>query len=445
MVDEMQVVIESLLSAGPSDSSSDTIALVLLGVVVLFFAWLVVAVIRKLTGKSKMADFQEDEAEAQRTARLWAEAKRRAEDEEEEEEQDEADLAEEPAVDLQSELLQKAQERRESQTEDRALREARQKAFREIAIEEEPTQATQPIGAKHSEAEEPAQAHAPRQETPQQAEQPIAETAQTTPTNIVAPEPAPVETVPEPEKPRAVKSLEEGLTKTRAGFISKLTGMFGRPTLDEDELEEIEEILFTADIGVRTAQKLVDFIQNEVSRKDKSDPAKLVGSLRDKIRSMLAVEVSHIDLANHKPYVILVVGVNGTGKTTTIGKLAMRHTNQGRKVILAAADTFRAAASEQLEIWGQRTDAQVIRGQEGGIRVRLCLMRSTRVKVNPLILLSPTQQDVCIQRSIWSKSCGRSNASAVKLCPVHLMKSGWSWMRQPDKMRLAKLNSSTKP
>ncbi len=162
------------------------------------------------------------------------------------------------------------------------------------------------------------------------------------------------------------KSLEEGLKKTRTGFVSKLTSLFGQKSLDEDEIEQIEEILFTADIGVRTAQKLMEFLQTEISRKERSDPARILTALKDKIRAMLAVGAKPVDYAAHKPFVILVVGVNGTGKTTTVGKLALRQVQAGRKVILAAGDTFRAAAAEQLQVWGKRTGVQVIRGQEGG-------------------------------------------------------------------------------
>ncbi len=142
--------------------------------------------------------------------------------------------------------------------------------------------------------------------------------------------------------------------------------MFGSKALDDDELEEIEEILFTADIGVKTAQKLLEYIEKELSRKDKSRPEKILGGLQEKIRSMLSIETKPLDFESNKPLVILVVGVNGTGKTTTIGKLAMRFTDEGKKVILAAGDTFRAAAAEQLQVWAERTGAQLIRGQEGG-------------------------------------------------------------------------------
>ncbi len=305
MLDRFQPLLDGLLAARTEDDSGgDTFVIVMLVLVLLFFGWLVVAVIRKLLKPSgRIGELKEDEAEAARTARLWAEAKRRADEEEEEEAEEETEEVGQEGVDLQTELLDKARQRREErQAHDEVARMARQETLR--------------------------------------GEAPV-------------PKPVP-------------KSLEEGLEKTRSGFVSRLTSMLGRKALDEDELEEIEEILFTADIGVRSAQKLTDLITNELGRAERGDPAKVLAAMKDEIHSMLAVEAPPVDVTAHKPFVILVIGVNGTGKTTTIGKLALMHVGEGRKVILAAADTFRAAAVEQLQIWGQRTDAQVIRGQEGG-------------------------------------------------------------------------------
>jgi fused signal recognition particle receptor len=162
------------------------------------------------------------------------------------------------------------------------------------------------------------------------------------------------------------KSLEDGLKKTRDGFVSKLGRVFGQSALDDEQIEEIEEILFTADIGVKTSQKLITFLQKELSKKEQADPNSLFTALKTKILEMLTVEAKPLDVDSQKPFVILVTGVNGTGKTTTIGKMALKYTKAGKKVILAAADTFRAAAREQLEIWGDRADVQVVSGQEGG-------------------------------------------------------------------------------
>ena len=158
------------------------------------------------------------------------------------------------------------------------------------------------------------------------------------------------------------RSLEDGLKRTREGFVSKLAHMFGRKNLGEDELEEIEELLFTADIGVRTAQKLLDYIQNELAGQS---PDKMLEGLKAKIQEMLRIDTAPLNIKAHSPFVILVVGVNGTGKTTTIGKLAMKYSQAGHKVVLAAADTFRAAAEEQLTIWADRASVEIVRGQHG--------------------------------------------------------------------------------
>ena len=290
--------------------TGDIVGIVILSLVVLFFLWLVIAAIRKklATSKGRLGEYKEDEAEAARTARLWAEAKRKAEEEEEEAEAEAVE--EEEKIDIQQELLEKA------------------KARREAKLEIEPAPEPEP------EAEE-------------------------------APPPPPVKPKPKPAAPPPT-TLEQGLKKTREGFVSRLSRMFGRAKLSEDELEEIEEILFTADIGVRTSQKLIDFLQNELDKKDRADPGRLLAALKEKIESMLAIDAQPIDREANKPHVILVVGVNGTGKTTSIGKLAMKFKQAGKKVILAAADTFRAAADEQLTIWGDRAGAQVISGQSGG-------------------------------------------------------------------------------
>jgi len=287
-------------------NSGDIVGIVILSLVVLFFVWLVVAAVRKKlsTSKGRLGEYKEDEAEAARTARLWAEAKRKAEEEEEEEEEE---VEEEEKVDIQQELLEKAQARREAKPAE---------------PEPEPVPEEKPPPPK--------------------------------------PKPKPKPAAPPPT------TLEQGLKKTREGFVTRLSRMFGRAKLSEDELEEIEEILFTADIGVRTSQKLIDFLQNELDKKDRADPSKLLAALKEKIESMLAIKAAPIDREVNRPHVILVVGVNGTGKTTSIGKLAMKFKQSGKKVVLAAADTFRAAADEQLTIWGDRAGAQVISGQSGG-------------------------------------------------------------------------------
>ncbi len=160
--------------------------------------------------------------------------------------------------------------------------------------------------------------------------------------------------------------LRRGLSKTRQGLAQKVDRiLFGKKEIDEETLDELEEALVTADLGVNTVVRLVDDIRERVSRKELASPEALREHLKQAILEILVEEEGHPGLGGERPFVIMVVGVNGVGKTTTIGKIAARHAREGRKVILAAADTFRAAAIEQLEIWGERVGAQVIRHQHG--------------------------------------------------------------------------------
>ncbi|MBI4772783.1 MAG: signal recognition particle-docking protein FtsY [Deltaproteobacteria bacterium] len=159
--------------------------------------------------------------------------------------------------------------------------------------------------------------------------------------------------------------LRSRLTKTRASFIGGVDRLVhGKKTIDDELLEDLEELLVTSDLGVRTTMDLVESIQKKVNRKELVDPRKLRSVLQEEILNLLNLEVSPLDFSR-RPTVIMVVGVNGTGKTTTIGKLARRFRNEGRTVMLAAADTFRAAAIEQLEVWATRSESSLIKHQHG--------------------------------------------------------------------------------
>jgi len=161
--------------------------------------------------------------------------------------------------------------------------------------------------------------------------------------------------------------LRQGLSKTRSSFTGRLDRLFlGEKEITEELLDELEEILFTSDIGVATTQELIDSVRGKVARKELKDPKKLKISLKDHILSFLdAPSKEHPEPAPGNPLVILVVGVNGVGKTTTIGKTAHNFKSQGKNVMLVAADTFRAAAVEQLGIWGERAEADVIKQSTG--------------------------------------------------------------------------------
>lgn len=159
--------------------------------------------------------------------------------------------------------------------------------------------------------------------------------------------------------------LKEGLTKTRQGLVEKIqTLVTGRKKIDEALFEELEEILIQGDVGVDTTMTLVDSLRRTVKEQKIEEPAALNGILREKIREILGEQVP-LTMASDGPTVIMVVGVNGVGKTTTIGKLAHYLKDEGHRVLLAAGDTFRAAAIDQLETWAHRAGVEVIRGQEG--------------------------------------------------------------------------------
>lgn len=166
--------------------------------------------------------------------------------------------------------------------------------------------------------------------------------------------------------PEAQQALDKGLEKTSAGFLSKITkAVAGKSTVDDDVLDNLEEVLVTSDVGVSTTLKIIDRIQQRVAKDKYLSTSELNGLLRDEIQLLLAENNSN-DFhsfeygSQHKPYVIMVVGVNGVGKTTTIGKLAHKLKAENLKVVLGAADTFRAAAVEQIKLWGERVGVRVV-------------------------------------------------------------------------------------
>jgi fused signal recognition particle receptor len=176
----------------------------------------------------------------------------------------------------------------------------------------------------------------------------------------------------------AGKTLAAGLEKTRGGFVARLSSLLGggKP-VDESILVELEEVLFTADIGVRTASRLLESVRERVRSKELHDAEKVRSALREEIRRILSLDgkatgEQALSIGEARPWVVLVVGVNGSGKTTTIGKLAAKLKGAGHAVLLGAGDTFRAAAGEQLEIWAERVDAPIVRGKEGGDPASVC-------------------------------------------------------------------------
>lgn len=178
-------------------------------------------------------------------------------------------------------------------------------------------------------------------------------------------EPVVAEPVEEPVQEAEPRSLVEGLGKTRKGFIARLTSVLSGREIDEEVMEELEQVLYEADLGVKTATKLLERLSERVNRKSAGDSGALKGILKEEVRSLLGDTPDAIDFEGHSPFVMMVVGVNGVGKTTTIGKLAAELQAAGKKVIIAAGDTFRAAAIDQLKVWGERAGVDVIAHDEG--------------------------------------------------------------------------------
>lgn len=160
------------------------------------------------------------------------------------------------------------------------------------------------------------------------------------------------------------KKISDGLKKTRDSFMGALTGLVNSFTkIDEELFEELEEILIMSDIGVNTASKICDELRARIKKDGVTDPALIKGMLKEIVVEMVEGDVEL--KINTKPSIILVIGVNGAGKTTTIGKLALQLKNQGKSVILGAADTFRAAAIDQLGVWADRAGVPMISNAEG--------------------------------------------------------------------------------
>ncbi len=158
--------------------------------------------------------------------------------------------------------------------------------------------------------------------------------------------------------------LKDGLTKTRQGFIGRVEDVFRGRKIDDTTVDEFEEILITSDIGMEATVAIIEDLRSQVRKGAIKDYAGLKGFLREEMLKILGLPQPFV-LYQERPFVVLTVGVNGVGKTTTIGKLASRLTSEGHGVIIAASDTFRAAAIEQLEIWAERSGAQLVRHQSG--------------------------------------------------------------------------------
>ncbi len=176
----------------------------------------------------------------------------------------------------------------------------------------------------------------------------------------------PTKAAPPVVSKKDVAGLRKGLAATRGGFMARLKAIFtGKKEIDPAILEQIEEVMLTSDVGVKTTQAILERLRDKLSKNELGDTDAVWAALRAEAARILEVEGAGSARPTDKTLVILMVGVNGVGKTTTIGKLATKWTADGKKVALGAGDTFRAAAVQQLEVWGKRVGAEVVKGKEG--------------------------------------------------------------------------------
>lgn len=276
----------------------------------------------------------EEEAERQRQAELAA--IKAVEDEAERQRQEAARLAEEEAErQHQAELAAaKAAEEEAERQRQEVARLAEEEAERQHQAEEQAKLEAQDIVALRDEV-------LSEQEEPKQTEQ------------------------EKPKKEGFFARLKKGLLKTRQNLGSGFLGLFTGKKIDDDLFDELEEQLLIADVGVDTTRKIIDNLTAHASRKELKDAEALYSKLREEMSDILAGVDKPLVIEDKKPYVILMVGVNGVGKTTTIGKLARQYQSEGKTVMLAAGDTFRAAAVEQLQVWGERNRIPVVAQHTG--------------------------------------------------------------------------------
>jgi len=190
-----------------------------------------------------------------------------------------------------------------------------------------------------------------------------------------------------PAAKRDIAGLRKGLAATRGGFIARLTALFtGKKEIDPAILEQIEEVMLTSDVGVKTTQSILARLRDRLQKNELADSDAVWAALRAEAARILTIDGGTIRFSG-KPTVVLMVGVNGVGKTTTIGKLATKFTADGKKVMLGAGDTFRAAAVAQLEVWGKRVSADVVRGKEGADPGAVAFEATTKAKEAQVDLL----------------------------------------------------------
>ncbi len=182
---------------------------------------------------------------------------------------------------------------------------------------------------------------------------------------VEATESVPAVPTASPSTPSWTERLKQSLSKTRSQLGNQLASLFGGGKIDEAVYEELETILLTSDVGISATQALLDDIRSRVKRQSLNDTSQLKDALKESLHDLLSPLQKPLVTNTHQPFIIMLVGVNGAGKTTTIGKLANLFQAQGKSVLIAAGDTFRAAAREQLQAWGERNQVHVVSNQSG--------------------------------------------------------------------------------
>jgi fused signal recognition particle receptor len=206
---------------------------------------------------------------------------------------------------------------------------------------------------------------------------------------VEAKPPSLAEKTPEaPSEKSFFARLRDRLSKTQEQLTTKLRMAVGlHAKVDEDLLEEIEDILIQADVGAKGARAIVDYVRAENKKRSIADSSAVISLVKEAIAEILSKGQREFSIASPAPMIVLVVGVNGTGKTTTIGKVALQSTRAGKTVVLVAGDTFRAAASEQLDLWSRRTGAGFVAGKEGADPASVCFDALSAAKKDPPDLL----------------------------------------------------------
>jgi fused signal recognition particle receptor len=245
---------------------------------------------------------------------------------------------------------------------------------------------TSPTATKPESAPPPPEAERPRRPLPTGGA--LAPEPAAGPATAHEPKSPPVAAPAPTRAPKDMAVLRKGLAATRGGFIARLTALFqGKKEIDPAILEQVEEVMLASDVGPKTTQAILGRLREALQRNELRDADAVWAALRAEATRILGIGGGPIRISSATPTVVLMVGVNGVGKTTTIGKLATRYNAAGKKVVLAAGDTFRAAAVQQLEVWGRRVGAEVVRGKEGADPGAVAFDATTQAKASGADLL----------------------------------------------------------